>query len=102
MELYKILLIVLIIFILYFTYYQVIGKSSYTLTSVTKTDSSYVVPSTAINDLNQNMAVSNYAISIWVYIDKWELTVLPKNIIKDKSNVPVTININDIRPIYFG
>lgn len=90
MDLYKILLIVLIVFLVYFTYYHVTGKSAYTLTSTTKTDSPYIVTASTINQINQNMTVSNYAISIWIYIDKWELTATLKNII----NIP---NILDLK-----
>ena len=91
MDIYKILLIVLIVFILYFTYYYVIGKSSYTLTSVTKTTTPYVVSSDTINQINQNMAVSNYAISVWAYIDKWDLTLTPKNIINIPNILDITL-----------
>ena len=106
MEFYKILLIVLIVFVLYFTFYTISGKSSNQLTSVTKTDQVYVVPTADINNINQNMSVSNYAISIWIYIDKWDLTIPSKNIINIPNILDLTLgnstNNLEVRVAYRG
>lgn len=89
MDLYKILLIVLIVLIAYFTYTRVTSNSSNTLTEVTATDVEYVVTPEMITAISSD-TVYNYAISIWLYIDKWALTLHPKLVL----TIPNTLTLN--------
>jgi hypothetical protein len=89
MDFYKILLIVLIVFIVYFTYYQITGKSQNTLTAITKTDTPYVVTTDMIHAINPD-SIQNYAISIWLYIDKWTVTSTAKSVL----NIPNVLDIS--------
>jgi hypothetical protein len=48
------------------------------LTGLIQTPTTYTVDQKLIADMNENIPQSNYAIAIWQYLDKWELTKYPK------------------------
>ena len=89
----QILLFALLLILLYLVYTYFIKGSSNKLTSLLPAGSPYVASEETIRVINNSQDVYNYTVSVWIYIDNWDITPdLTKPILK----------ITDALDIYLG
>ena len=93
MEIYRLAIVIVIVCIIIYVIYAFMKTSkkvAVTLTSPRNTKDSYTVLKSTISKINNDISTSNYAISIWQYIDAWSDTNKLKSII----NIPDVLQLS--------
>jgi hypothetical protein len=89
----QILMYALVIILFYLIYTYLISTSSNKLTGILSARTPYVVSEDSIKLLNNSQQIFNYTVSIWIYVDNWDITT---NLTK-----PI-LTIEDALDVYLG
>lgn len=89
----QILLYALLLVLIYLIYKYLFKGSSNKITSLLPAGTPYVVSEDTISTLNGGQQVFNYTVSIWIYVDNWE--------VKTGQRKPI-LTISDALDIYLG
>lgn len=92
---YKYIIFIAILLVVVYVVYTLVAKksgpsSSSPLTKVQNANVSVTIPQTDISKINNNIAMANYSISIWQYIDAWSDTSYLKSIV----NIPNVMKLS--------
>jgi hypothetical protein len=90
----QIVMIALLIVLVYLIYTYTIGGSSNKLTGLLPANALYTVSYDTISRIAGNNDIYNYTISLWIYIESWEITASNKPVLYVKNVGVATADAN--------
>jgi hypothetical protein len=91
----QILLYALLLVLIYIIYKYLFQTSSNKITSMLPAGTPYVVSEDTISILNGSNPVFNYTVSIWIYIDNWDVTATPKPVLNIANALDLSLGAAD-------
>jgi hypothetical protein len=92
----QILLYALLLVLIYLIYKYLFTGSSNTMTALLTAETPYVVSEDALKVINGGQPVFNYTVSIWIYIDNWEVNAsLKKRILTIPNALDIYLGTTD-------